>query len=397
MTTEIVVIDKFKQQLDVAITPAETRKVIVEIDLLLTLAKSVDDDLERINELQIARIEAIRQAGRLLASLERGQPGQPKKNGGGPRRHSSPYQVAYTEAQLSERMARFYQQIAAIPESIWHGYKDECLAIGSEISLLGFLIYARKRREKSARNRELTNGRQPTLYVASAECLPLDDETVDLIVTSPPYNLGKQKWPMGGEGRRERARGIGYQDDRHEMEYQDWQVACLVEFYRVAKPGASFFYNHKTRNREGELLHPMDWLRDERNPWTLRQELIWDRKSTHNHSPTLFWPEDERIYWLTKGRPALPDHPIGLSTVWREFGPIPDKSSHPAPFTDELPEMLIKAVGREGITVLDPFAGSCTTLRVALRYGYDAIGVDINPDYLRQAAKENGWTLPSVL
>jgi len=200
---------------------------------------------------------------------------------------------------------------------------------------------------------------------------------------------------MGGNGRTPRGNGIGYSDSEAEDKYQQWQNDCLIEMYRVAKVGASLFYNHKVRGKRGTIIHPMDWLRNERNPWTLRQEIVWDRGSTHNHCPSLFWPEDERIYWMTKGTPRLPDRPIGIPSVWRFHGPVAG-TWHPAPFPPELPRRCIEAVGREGIVVLDPFAGSGTTLKVALEYGYDAIGVDISVDYLKKAAMENGWTKANV-
>jgi len=160
--------------------------------------------------------------------------------------------------------------------------------------------------------------------------------------------------------------------------------------YRVARPGASFFYNHKPRNRDGELIHPMAWVGDSRNPWILRQEIVWDRGSTHNHSASLFWPEDERIYWMTKGRPILPDHSIGMSTVWRFHGPVAH-TWHPAPFAEELPARCMDAVGRDGIVILDPFAGSCTTLKVAFQRGYESVGVDTSIEYLERARLENRW------
>jgi DNA modification methylase len=216
------------------------------------------------------------------------------------------------------------------------------------------------------------------------------NESVDLIITSPPYNLGGGHWPMGGDGRTPRPDGVGFADAMDESDYQEWQLRCLIEFHRVAKPGASLFYNHKVRNRDGEIIHPLDWLRDKRNPWLIRQEIVWDRGSTHNHASALFWPEDERIYWLTKGKPTLPDRPIGMSTVWCFHGPVVG-TWHPAPFPEELPRRCLQAIGQEGIVVLDPFAGSCTTLKVALEFGYDAIGVDISREYLEKAAKENGW------
>lgn len=236
--------------------------------------------------------------------------------------------------------------------------------------------------------------KSPRLIVGRAEAMgDIESESVDLIITSPPYNLREDHWPMGGNGRTPRADGIGYDehdDAMPEEEYQAWQVSVLAELYRVAKPGASLFYNHKVRNRKGQIIHPMDWLRSAGNPWLIRQEIVWDRGSTHNHNPALFWPEDERVYWLTKGAPVLPDRPIGIPSVWRFHGPVID-TWHPAPFAPELPQRCIEAIGRPGIVVLDPFAGSGTTLKVALDYGYDAIGVDLSAEYLANAAMQNGW------
>jgi len=230
----------------------------------------------------------------------------------------------------------------------------------------------------------------PTLHQARAEALPIADESVDVIITSPPYNLGDGDWPMGGEGRTPREQGIGYEDAKPEAEYQTWQVQVFRELYRVAKPGASFFYNHKCRQRDGRVIHPMDWIRHPDNPWILRQEIVWDRGSTHNHSPALFWPEDERIYWMTKGRPVIPEGGIAQPSVWRLFGPVPN-TWHPAPFSDELPKRCLQAIGRPGIVVLDPFGGSMTTCKVALAMGYEAIGVDVCAEYVNRAKGENGW------
>ena len=239
--------------------------------------------------------------------------------------------------------------------------------------------------------------KNPRLVVARAEEMPqVEDESVDLIITSPPYNLGKEEMPMGGDGRTPREDGIGYdqhKDNLPEDEYQSWQLECLNEMFRVAKDGASLFYNHKVKIKDGKAIHPMEWLgdvEDDGNPWTLRQEIVWDRGSTHNHSAVLFWPHDERIYWMTKGKPTLPERSIGMSTVWQFHGPVAN-TWHPAPFCEGLPKLCLEAVGRDGIVVLDPFAGSCTTLKIALEYGYDAVGVDVSREYLDRAAEENGW------
>lgn len=246
-------------------------------------------------------------------------------------------------------------------------------------------------REEAERELELLKKREALLLkTASAENLPLESETVDYIITSPPYNLGSEKWPMGGKGRKERDKGIGYYDNMPEDEYQEWQLRVFNELYRVAKDGASFLYNHKVRQREGSTIHPLEWLKNPENPWTIRQELIWDRKSTHNHSKTLFWPHDERIYWMTKGKPVLPKKSVGLPTIIRVFGPVPN-TWHPAPFNEDLIKILVQALCVPCSTILDPFGGSMVVCKVALAFGHNAIGVDINEDYLRQAVKENGW------
>lgn len=220
----------------------------------------------------------------------------------------------------------------------------------------------------------------------------ITDDFVDVIITSPPYNLGEENWPMGGGGRESRD-GIGYathSDTMGQAEYEKWQIEVMKELYRVAKPGASFFYNHKVRTVDGRLISPMRWLDHPDNPWTLRQEIIWNRKSTHNHAEGLFWPIDERIYWMTKGKPTLMQ-PVGKPTIWDEFGPVPG-TWHPAPFTEKLPQMILDALHVAPMSVvLDPFSGSGTTVKVALTYQCQAIGVDLAIDYLRKSVEVNKW------
>lgn len=244
-----------------------------------------------------------------------------------------------------------------------------------------------ERAERRAQEPGTAGPENVRLMVGDAAALDLPDESVDVIITSPPYNLGDEDWPMGGHGRDER-RGIGYEDAMSDEAYQAWQLCVLAELYRVARPGASLFYNHKPRTRDGRLLHPMAWL-GRVEGWTLRQEIVWDREVTHNHSASLFWPVDERVYWLTKGAPTLAGS-IGMPTVWRFHGPRP-YTWHPAPFVEELPRRCLQAVGGEGLTVLDPFAGSCTTVKVAAEMGHVAIGVDRCEEYLARARVDYGW------
>lgn len=254
-------------------------------------------------------------------------------------------------------------------------------------------VLAERQSQERARGRQANGGPAASvaprvrLIVGDAARLELPDESVDVIITSPPYNLGDEDWPMGGHGRREG--GIGYEDALPDEMYERWQLCVLGELFRVARPGASLFYNHKPRTRNGALLHPMAWL-GRVEGWTVRQEIIWDREVTHNHSASLFWPVDERIYWLTKGKPALYGGSVGMASVWRFHGPQP-YTWHPAPFPEELPRRCLQAIGGENLVVLDPFAGSCTTVKVAADMGHEGIGVDNRPEYLARAREAYGW------
>lgn len=224
-----------------------------------------------------------------------------------------------------------------------------------------------------------------TLYHGDCiDLLPQVAGHANLLVTSPPYNLGKNSWDFGGRGRVGREAGIGYSDDRAEHDYQEWQVAVLDAAFHAMPEGSSLFYNHKVRISGGAVIHPMDWLRS--SEWVIRQEIIWDRGNTHNFETSLFWNIDERIYWLTKGKPTLGTEPVGQPTVWQVWGPVPN-TPHPAPYRVEIPTKCIQAIDRPGLVAIDPFSGSGTTLVAAKNLGRNAIGIEIEERYCEIAAE----------
>jgi DNA modification methylase len=201
----------------------------------------------------------------------------------------------------------------------------------------------------------------------------MPDGCVDAVVTSPPYNIGPK--PDGD------FRGItAWQDDLPMGEYEAWQVAILVELYRVTVAGGSLFYNHKTRTLKGQLWHPLRLL--DQTPWWVRQEVIWDRCGSHNHEPSLFWPSDERVYWMTRPGCTVPSRNPGLQTIWR----IPPQSSdHQAPFPETLVQKCLSMI--KGDLVFDPFLGSGTTAAVCERLGRRWIGCELSPTYAALAEK----------
>jgi len=78
-----------------------------------------------------------------------------------------------------------------------------------------------------------------------------------------------------------------------------------------------------------------------------------------------------------------------FNTWFRQIWTIPGASTryHPAPFPLELATRLVRMFSFYGDTVLDPFCGSGTTLVAAMRHGRNSIGIDIDPEYCRMAAR----------
>ena len=212
----------------------------------------------------------------------------------------------------------------------------------------------------------------------------IPDESVDLGITSPPYNKGEAQkgWLV---------KNVLYDtasDKLTEEDYQQTQINVLNELFRVIKEGGSFFYNHKTRWIKGKMIHPIEWL--SKTNWCLKQEIIWDRMIASNIRGWRFWQVDERIYWLYKpknnnliGEELLSKHAL-LTSIWR-FSPERD-NPHPAPFPLELPTRIIHSILNEtnGI-VIDPYAGSGTTLVASKLLNKNYIGIDISEDYIKMA------------
>ena len=92
--------------------------------------------------------------------------------------------------------------------------------------------------------------------IINIDCLEglksLDDESVDLIITSPPYNLGKSHHTRNNRFKPY----TDYNDDMPEELYQKWQTEILNECYRVLKKNGSMWYNHKNRIKNGQQIEP---------------------------------------------------------------------------------------------------------------------------------------------
>lgn len=204
----------------------------------------------------------------------------------------------------------------------------------------------------------------------------MDDESIDLVFTSPPYNLGKMKKGGYYQGK-ERVLNYGVYDDDQEFEkYVSWQRTVLKELYRLIKDTGAIFYNHKHRIQEGILDDRKNLI-----PFPLRQEIVWNRCGMINFSGSFYANNTERIYIIAKDGWRPNKGYVGFGEVWTV--PAEMHTLHPAPFPKKLAEMAISSASPVGGVVLDPFAGSGTTLLVAEESGRNSIGIEIDPGYVK--------------
>ena len=206
----------------------------------------------------------------------------------------------------------------------------------------------------------------------------LDDESINVTVTSPPYN----KCGAGG-GIFRKIEYDTFDDTLPEEEYQQQQIDLLNTIYDKTVDGGSLFYNHKVRYFDGGSISPWAWLT--KTKWNIREEIIWARGMGTEISGYRFTQTDERIYWLCKGNkhPRLPRACANYSSVWK-FGPDM-KNDHPAPYPLELPIRCIQSVLPQQGRVLDPYNGSGTTGVAASLLGHDYIGFDLSEKYISEA------------
>lgn len=251
--------------------------------------------------------------------------------------------------------------------------------------------------------------------IIAGDCLDvlrgMADASVDAIVTSPPYAMQRAK-QYGGIP---------------EADYPEWTVAWMREARRVVKPRGSVLINIREHIRNGEMS---DYVHRTRMAlraygWIECDELIWDKKSGppvgHPKRPRRSW---ERILWFCATRdawcnPKANGHAQknargGIFYGATQSGAISAggalsrgdsigvtrcsdiarvssgemrlvATDHTASFPMALAAWMIRLVTPPGGTVLDPFAGSGSTLVAAAAEGFSAIGIEREPAYVEIA------------
>ena len=234
------------------------------------------------------------------------------------------------------------------------------------------------------------------LCKSSEKMEELPDNSVHLMVTSPPYNVGKE-----------------YDKDFTLEEYLEFLKRVWAEVHRVLVPGGRACINIANLGRKPYIpLHAFiveDMLE---LGFLMRGEILWNKASSS--SPSTAWGS-----WLSPANPTLRDvheyilvfskSTFGRKNVHKRTATIPKeefleftksvwtfpaeparKIGHPAPFPVELPYRLIQLYTFEEDVVLDPFMGSGQAAIAAVKTGRRYIGYDIDEGYVKLAGKRIG-------
>jgi modification methylase len=220
----------------------------------------------------------------------------------------------------------------------------------------------------------------------------LPDNSVHLMVTSPPYNVTKE-----------------YDNNLSLKEYVDLLNSVWKETYRVLVPGGRACINVANLGRKPYIpLHSyiIEGMQD--IGYLMRGEIIWNKASSS--SPSTAWGT-----WLSAANPVLRDiHEYILifsketfsrkrkgkeatikkeeflewtKSVWTFPAVSAKQIGHPAPFPEELPHRLIQLYTFKDDVVLDPFVGSGTTCLSAIKDKRFYVGYDIDPEYVKLSEK----------
>jgi len=225
----------------------------------------------------------------------------------------------------------------------------------------------------------------------------LGDSSMHLIVTSPPYNIGKE-----------------YETRKSQDVYIEGQAACIAEAVRLLHPQGSICWQVGNHVVDGEIF-PLDILLYglfKNHGLKLRNRIVWTfghglhcQKRFSGRYETILWftksnnytfnldpiripskyPEKKHFKGPLKGQ--ISSNPLGKnpSDVWD----IPnvkwnhvEKADHPCQFPVGLVERLVLGLSNEGENVLDPYIGVGSTAIAALKHGRNAYGCDLEKSYI---------------
>ncbi len=225
--------------------------------------------------------------------------------------------------------------------------------------------------------------------IVNGDCLKimraLPDKSIDIIITSPPYNLlnstgnGLKKNTNCGKWKNAAIKNgySNYDDNMPYDEYVKWQKECVAEMFRLITDDGAIFYNNKNRVQAGILQDRREIVKD----FPLRQIITWRRSGAINFNSGYFLPTTEQIYMICHKSFKLKPGANKLTDVWDVKQET--RNPHPAPFPEALIDRIIGST--TGKIVLDPFGGSGTTAVCSLKDNRDFILIEKSIDYCEMA------------
>lgn len=240
------------------------------------------------------------------------------------------------------------------------------------------------------------------IYMCSSEDMTqIENKSVSLVVTSPPYNIDIRYGNKTAKGKVLESKGVKYSDNMDEDEYRTMLSRVFAECKRVVKDDGSIWVNIKNRLIDGEIVAPF-WIQDFFRDMYLKNLIIWNFDwggSTNKR----FAPRYEFVFWFVKDKnnytfnlddvkiPVLNYRPDRYKSqlrnptdVWRMSmvsGNFQERTAHPAQYPEQLIERIILTGSNPGDIIMDPFMGRGTTAVVAKKLGRHYLGYEIVKDY----------------
>jgi DNA modification methylase len=244
------------------------------------------------------------------------------------------------------------------------------------------------------------------IYIKSSEIMrDLPDESVDLMVTSPPYNIDIKFGNKWKNRKIVKSKGIKYDDSLPWDEYKLLLENVINETYRVLKPNGTVFFNIKNRIENDAMIPPffiMDYFKE----MYLKNIIIWNfdwggstgKRFSSRYEYIFFFSKSKKEWVFNLDDISIPSvnfrpdryktqfkNPSDVWSIPMVSGSFTERTNHPAQYPEKLIERIIKAVTNPGDLVLDPFLGSGTTAVVAKKLKRNYVGYEINKDYVKMA------------
>lgn len=402
LTDSLALIDRARSALAQAETLSDIGAVREVAERARRYASAAKLGREAENHAARLRIEAERKAGALLAETEkhRGNPDRVRSE------HPTALPPKLSDLGISKQQSSDWQRIARVPDEVFEAHVSEAQRKGEALTTSGVVQVARQiervRRAAEPKPAPDLTSVPPSVRceVGTAIALNLDDDSVHLIVTSPPYGVGIEYADSG---------------DVQAALWPNFMHRWLIEAYRVTVEGGRLALNVPLDTTSGGFrptyAQAVEAAQDA--GWTYRSSIVWDKtnlgKSTARGSvdsaaaPSIIAPVEMIALFCKEQWSRTPPCPSDLAHAdwlewtngyWRTSPQQIGWEGHPAPFPLELPRRLIQLLSFPGDIVLDPFCGSGTTLLAAHQLGRQAIGYDRSRVYvestLRRIAEQGG-------